>query len=47
MSTPAALRRAADKLERAIADGDKAEIHDLGSILELIGREMRRGKITK
>lgn len=43
MSTPAALRRMADALERA---GDN-ERRELGAILELLGREIRRGKITK
>lgn len=47
MSTPAALRRAADKVQRAIDANDRAELRDLGSVLELLGREMRRGKITK
>lgn len=47
MSTPAALRRAADKLERAMASGDKSECRAIGDIIELIGREVRRGKITK
>lgn len=43
MSTPAALRRMADALERA----EENERRELGAILELLGREIRRGKITK
>ena len=43
MSTPAALRRMADALEKA----DESERRELGAILELLGREIRRGKITK
>lgn len=47
MSTPAALRRAADKLERALEQNDTAEMRDLGAVIELIGRALRRGKITR
>lgn len=47
MSTPAALRRAADALQRAIDGGDANSRKEIGEIIEEIGKQVRKGKITK